>query len=310
MTVKQVTNVAASVRQRLKNVADETGRPFAEVLQWYAIERFLTRFASTPHASQYIVKGAAVLRTLMVEPARPTMDIDLMCARVLSVAEVVAMVRDCLIAESDPDGLEFDEASLDGREIRVARPYPGVRVRFRGKLDTARVTLQVDVGFGDVMVPAPRRVVYPSLLGRTGPSVIAYRPESVIAEKLEAMISLGIRNSRMKDYFDVWWLATVTDFDGEMMCKAVASTLARRKTSIPSGTPPALTEKVVDSVEKRAQWRAFLRRMNLPAQGPDLSEAVRLISEFLLPVLRAISENSTIRGRWVSGRGWVPHSDA
>jgi hypothetical protein len=143
-----------------------------------------------------------------------------------------------------------------------------------------------------------------------GPSIIAYRPESVIAEKLEAMISLGIRNSRMKDYFDVWWLAATAEFEGEMMCRAVASTLAKRKTSIPSGTPPALTDQVVDSAEKRAQWRAFLRRMNLPAQGPDLSEAVRLISEFLLPVLRAVSEKSMIRGRWVPGRGWVPRGDA
>jgi len=236
----------------------------------------------------------------MVEPARPTMDIDLMSARVLSVAEVVRWFETASPL-SRIGWLEFDEASLEGREIAwpVLR---GVRTRFRGKLDTARFTLQVDVGFGDVMVPKPRKVEYPSLSGNRAVDH-CLSPESVIAEKLEAMISLGIRNSRMKDYFDVWWLATVTDFDGEMMCNAVASTLARRQTSFPSGTPPALTKEVVDSVEKRAQWRAFLRRMTCRPR-PDLSEAVRLISEFLLPVLRAVSERSMIRGRWVPGRGW------
>lgn len=304
MTVKHPSNVAASIRQRLKNIADETGRPFAEVLQWYAIERFLARFSETPHSARFIVKGAAVLRAWSVEPTRPTMDIDLMSARVMSVDEVLSVIRDCLKAESERDGLRFDSENLDGQEIRVARPYPGVRVRFRGTLGTARVTLQVDVGFGDVVVPPPIEVVYPSLLEEVGPSVVAYRPESVIAEKVEALISLGARTSRMKDYFDLWWLATTTEFEFEAISHALAATLARRHTVAPSGMLPALSAEVVNSTEKRAQWSAFLRRMNLPGGGPELSEAARVISEFLQPVIQALAEGAESGGRWKPGRGW------
>lgn len=229
MTNPNPTNLAASVRQRLKNVADRSGRPFAEVLQWYAIERFLARFATTPHRDNLLLKGAALLRAWEVNPARPTMDIDFGVSRILTVEEAMAFVADCLAVNAEPDGLEFDPESINGEMIRIAQDYPGVRVRCRGTLGAARITLQIDIGFGDAVVPEPVEVKYPVLLGRTPPNIRGYRLETVVAEKLESIVSLGVRTSRMKDYFDLWWLLKNRAFEGAEILDAVSTTFRRRK---------------------------------------------------------------------------------
>jgi predicted nucleotidyltransferase component of viral defense system len=298
------TNLQASVRQRLKNIADTSGRPFAEVLQWYAIERFLARFAMTPHRDVLLLKGAALLRAWEADPARPTMDIDLGIGRILSVEEATAVVIDCLTAEIEPDGLEFDLGSVRGEPIRIAQEYPGVRVRCRGVLGTARFTVQIDIGFGDVVVPEPVEIQYPALLGNSPPRVRGYRLETVVAEKLEAIISLGVRTSRMKDYFDLWWLLQNRSFEGGDILRAILTTFERRQTRGNSGVPAGLSQDVADAAEKRRQWDGFIRRMRFDEQPTSFSEAVSVIREFAVPVLVAVSETARFDKRWTAAQGW------
>jgi hypothetical protein len=298
------SNLPASVRQRLKNIADTSGRPFAEVLQWYAIERFLARFAMTPHRDTLLLKGAALLRAWEADPSRPTMDIDLGIGKVLSVEEATTIVTDCLTVDIDPDGLEFDLDSVIGEPIRIAQEYPGVRVRCRGALGTARVTVQVDIGFGDVVVPEPIEIEYPALLGNAPPRVRGYRLETVAAEKLEAIISLGIRTSRMKDYFDLWWLLQNRSFEGGDVLRAISTTFERRKTRGFSSLPEGLSENVAESDEKTRQWDGFIRRMRFDEQPTSFSEAVSVIREFALPVHEAVDEKARFDKRWTAGQGW------
>ncbi len=304
MTTSKPTNLAASVRQRLKNIADETSRPFGEVLQWYAIERFLARFSSTPHRDTYLLKGAALLRVWQEIPARPTMDVDLGVRGVVSVEDAKLLVSDCLNAEVEPDGLEFDADSIEAEPIRVAREYPGVRVRCRGLLGTARVVVQIDIGFGDEVVPPPEPIEYPVLLDFRPPRVLAYQPETVIAEKLEAIVSLGLRTSRMKDYFDLWWLLGHNRLDGKTMARAVTATFSRRRTEIPLQTPEGVSQRALDSQDRRRQWEAFLRRMRIEQDLVSFENAVEMIRVFVSPLFSALSSGETFSGTWQRTTGW------
>jgi len=304
MTNPNPTNLSASVRQRLKNIADESGRPFAEVLQWYAIERFLARFAITPHRDTFLLKGAALLRAWEVNPARPTMDIDLGIGKTLSLDEAMAVVTDCLTVDAEPDGLVFDPESVIGEPIRIAQEHPGMRVRCRGVLGTARVTLQVDIGFGDVVVPEPVEIDYPALLGIALPRIRGYRLETVVAEKLESIVSLGVRTSRMKDYFDLWWLLKNRSFEGGDIIGAVTTTFGRRKTKGPQDVPEGLSERMAESEEKRRQWDAFIRRMRFEHPPASFSEAITIIREFAMPVLEAVGEGVRFDKHWAAEQGW------
>ena len=297
--------MAQSVRQRLKNIADAQGRPFAEVLQWYAIERFIARLSRTPDAGGMLLKGAALMRVWEAAPARPTMDVGLASIRVLSIDEVIAVVCTCLAGEEEPDGLDFDLESVRGEEIRVARRYPGVRVRCRGLLGTARVMLQVDVGFGDRAVPPPEMIEYPTMLSEHGPRVLGYRPETVVAEKLEAIVSLGAKNSRMKDYFDVWWLVTTRSFVGEEASGAVAATFGNRETGVPVGVPEGLSARVATDDVKLRQWAAFVRRMRLDPAVPTFQEAVGVIGGFAGPVFDALQTSTGFDLLWNPPGPWM-----
>jgi hypothetical protein len=296
--------VAQSVRQRLKNIADARGRPFAEVLQWYAIERFIARLSTTPHVEDMLLKGAALMMVWDATPARPTMDVDLAVSRVWSIDEVVAAVCTCLLAEVEPDGLDFDLDSVRGEEIRVARRYPGVRVRCRGFLGTARVTLHVDVGFGDRVVPPPAMIEYPTFLSDHGPRMMGYRPETVIAEKLEAIVDLGMKTSRMKDCFDLWWLLTTRQFDGVESSNAIVATFENRETRVPHGVPEGLLARVAADDGKLRQWAAFVRRLRLDLGDPPLSEVVGVVREFAHPVFDAIYTSTRFDFTWRPPGPW------
>jgi hypothetical protein len=297
------------VRQRLKNIADAQGRPFAEVLQWYAIERLISRLSRTPGAEGWFLKGAALMRAWEATPARPTMDVDLASDRVLSVGEVAEVVRSSLSEEGVPDGLDFDLDTVAAEEIRVARRYPGVRVRCRGFLGTARVTLQVDVGFGDRIVPPPQIIEYPAMLGGHGPKLLGYRPETVIAEKLEAIVSLGERTSRMKDYFDLWWLVTTRSFAGDEIKAAVTATFENRRTIVPGDLPEGLSNRMATDDVKLRQWGAFVRRMRLAPTVPALREAVAAIAEFAIPVFHALHASTPFDFGWRPPGPWVRPED-
>lgn len=207
MSVKSPKNVSASVRQRLLDRAKRDRRPFNELLQYYAMERFLCRFSRSPHASRFVLKGALMLRVWRSPEFRPTMDIDLLGQTRNEEANISAQIRDVLSVEVDPDGLVFDRDSIRTERIAEDAVYQGIRARFLATLDSARINMQVDIGFGDVVFPEPEEADLPVLLDFPAPRLRCYSRESAIAEKFETMVKLGELNSRMKDFYDIWLLS-------------------------------------------------------------------------------------------------------
>lgn len=222
------SDLAASVRQRLLNKARETGRPFNELLQYFAMERFLYRLSRSVHADKFVLKGALMLAAWQAPVTRPTMDIDLLGITDNGVDAIVTVVEDICRQEVGPDGLLFDASSVEAERIVEDADYAGVRVRFRGTLGTARITMQLDIGFGDVVVPKPEVVHYPAILDFPAPCLRGYSRESAVAEKFEAMVKLGVLNSRVKDFFDIWLLSRQFDFDGTIMAQALTETFVTR----------------------------------------------------------------------------------
>lgn len=273
MTDRKVTNVGASVRQRLLNRAREEGRAFQELATLYAMERFLFRLGRSPHADRFVLKGGLMTLTWAGEHARVTRDIDLLGWGVNSVTAVAARMRDVLAVDAD-DGVVFDADTVEASEITVEAAYVGVRATFAGDLAGMRLNLQVDVGFGDAVVPPPEWIDYPQLLDLGSPRVLGYPAEATLAEKLHAIVVLGLTNSRMKDYYDLWTAARLGNTTAESLGAAVRNTFARRATPVPVDLPVGLTEAFAAESSKLAQWSGFVRKSKLNA--PPLAEVVDL----------------------------------
>ena len=231
-------NLGASVRERLLNQARAQGRPFQELLQYYAMERFLYRLSCSRHGEHFVLKGALLLTVWQAPISRSTMDIDLLGKTSNELAHIRSLVSEVCKIESEPDGIEFDAKSVGVARIKEDADYEGVRVRFRATLDRARIPMQIDIGFGDVITPGAIDVEYPTLLDFPVPRLRTYPKETVIAEKLEALTALGVLNSRMKDYFDLWVLSRMYAFEGATLVRAIQATFARRGVSI-EFLPPA-----------------------------------------------------------------------
>jgi len=270
-------NLAASIRARLKNMADATGGDFNLLLTRYGLERLLYRLSISAHAQNFVLKGAMLLALWYDVPQRPTRDADLLGFGPDDVEAVATVFRDlCAIAVDD--AIEFDVASVQARTIREDASYGGVRVELKALLDGARIKLQVDIGFGDVVTPAVNEVTYPVLLDELpAPHLRAYPKYTVIAEKFQALCMLGLSNSRMKDYFDLWLLMRGDDIKPEILARAIAATCARRQTKLPADWPVGLTSQFAVDATKQAQWQAFLRKNALNA--PALSDLVETLRE-------------------------------
>jgi len=246
MTKRPHRDIAASVRQRLLNHARETGRPFSELLQYFAMERFLYRLSKSGYADSFVLKGALMLSVWKAPLSRPTMDIDLLGKIDNNIEAIIAATKDICTQKVEPDGITFDPTNIRGERITEDADYEGVRVRFHGSLGTAHVTMQLDIGFGDVVIPAPAFLEYPTILDLPSPKLRGYSKESTIAEKFEAMVKLGVLNSRMKDFFDIWLLSRQFDFEGQRLAAAIEKTFSTRATDIQS-EPIALTISLANS---------------------------------------------------------------
>jgi len=302
---RKVTNVYASVRQCLLNEARATGRPFNELLQYFAMERFLYRLSKSPHGEKFVLKGALMLAMWEVSLTRPTKDIDLLGHLANDIDRIVAVVKRVCGQEVEPDGLDFDQDSVRGERIAEETEYEGVRVRFHGKLGTATVTMQLDVGFGDVVVPAPVTADYPTILDMPAPRIRGYTRESLIAEKFHTMVRRGLLNSRMRDFFDVWVLSRQFDFEGEVLAAAIRETFARRDLEV-APRPAALTAEFAADTAKAKQWRGFLRKSRLEGAPGELAEVVAAIAVFLGPVAEVLHEGGEFEGRWQAPGRWTP----
>jgi hypothetical protein len=266
----------------LRQLARERQIDIQLLLTTYGIQRFLHRLGKTEHASRYVLKGAQLLQTLAVEHTfRPTRDVDLAARG----DPGVAILRQSIVelAELDqPDGLEFDLDSLVIEEIREQMEYGGWRARMNAYLDGARIPLRLDVGFGDALVPEPVPIRMRALLDMPAAEILGYAAETVVAEKLQALTALGLLNSRLKDYFDLWFIANHVHFDEEVLVDAVVSTFARRDTPI-NTSPSGLTEAYWSDEQKQRMWRGFLNTS--AATAPSLEEVCRYLRVIYLPLL-------------------------
>jgi predicted nucleotidyltransferase component of viral defense system len=297
-------NVAASVRARLANLARESGRPFQEVLQYYGLERFLYRLSQTQHRDRFVLKGALMLRVWDTPESRPTRDIDLLGHLDGEVATLEAVARDICSADVADDGLRFDGETISGERIKEDADYQGVRIKLTGFLGNARIPVQLDVAFGDVMHPSVDERDYPTILAFPAPNLRTYPRESVVAEKFQAMVYLGTLNSRMKDFYDIWLLARQFDFVGADLAAAIEKTFRNRKTAMETN-PVALTEEFTQAERPQRQWQAFLKRSNLDSAPSHLDELREPLRDFLLTVADSLATASEFNRTWAAGGPWI-----
>jgi len=269
-------NVAASIRARLKQQADASKQDFNLTLTRYGLERLLYRLSVSPHAPGFLLKGALLFSLWYDHPHRPTRDADLLGLGPSDVGSSVAAFAEICRIEVD-DGIVFDPASVKGSEIRKAAGYGGVRVDIQAKLDGARIALQVDIGFGDAVTPAPEAVRYPVLLGDLpAPQLCAYPKYTVVAEKLHGICLLGMANTRLKDYFDLRVLLVEGQLDTPELRRAIEATFARRQMPLPVSMPTGLTDVFAADIGKQKQWAAFQKKNQLePATLSDVVRALR-----------------------------------
>ncbi len=303
MTKQPRTNLAASVHQLLMNKATQTHRPFNELLQYYAMERFLYRLSKSPYTGKFILKGALMFTAWKLESYRPTVDIDLLGKVGHHVDNIVEITKRICSLPVEPDGLIFNSDSVTGARIAEDADYEGVRTRFRANLGTARITLQLDIGFGDVIVPAAQPIDYPAILDFPAPRLRGYSKESIVAEKFESMVKRGTLNSRMKDYFDIWTLSRQFDFDGEMLGNSITKTFSNRGTEI-IVDPVALTSRFADDPEKNIQWRGFIRKSRLDPL-PNFADVISTVANFLRPVVAAVADSHSFSGKWTAPGPWT-----
>ena len=293
MSRKQVKDMAASVRQRLLTHSRDQGESFGSVLTRYALERFLYRLSVSDHADKFILKGAFRFMAWTEEVHRPTKDLDLLAFGENSEARLRKVISQiCGVIVEPGDGLVFDLDEIKVDPIRDEQAYQGVRVVFQASLDSATIRLQLDIGFGDAVTPAPEMIDYPALLNMPSPKIMAYPKESVVAEKLEAMVSLGMANSRMKDFYDLWIMSRVFVFDEPILSEAIRNTFQRRGTPLPDSVPIALTGEFAQDADKAAQWKAFISKNQLSAGDGGFAGVIADLRHFLLPPLQALADQA------------------
>ena len=277
------------------------------MLTRYGLERLLYRLSVSEHADRFLLKGALLFDLWFDVPHRPTRDADLLgfgSPELNSLEETFRQI--CTVDVND--GVLFEPDSIHAEEIRKDANYAGVRVTLASTLDGARIHLQIDVGFGDAVTPAPEQIEYPVVLSDLeAPKLHAYPKYTVVAEKFEAICSLGMGNSRMKDYFDLWILARNTELSGETLRRAIQATFSRRLTDIPTTAPLGLTNEFGADSQKHTQWTAFLRRNGL--EPVELQDVVRDVGAFLLPVGLAAASGGSFFYRWRAGGGWEPEKE-
>jgi len=302
LTKGKPSNVPASVRQRLLNLAQQTNQDFGLLLTKYSLERLLYRLSVSPHRDGFVLKGALLFDLWTAHPHRPTRDLDLLGHGDSSLEKYRRLFSEICEQTVEDDGLNFMANTVAAERIKDDEDYEGVRVLLQARLGVARISLQIDIGFGDVITPAPIEVEYPTMLNFPAPSLRAYPRETVVAEKFEAMVKLGMANSRMKDFYDLWELSRRFDFDGSTLMAAIQATFQRRATAFPRGTPLSLSPEFYDAPSKRTQWTAFIRKSGL--QSETLGELVANIKTFLLPIIVAIQNGEPFNLHWNAGGAW------
>lgn len=298
-------NLPASVHSRLLNFAHSRREELQTVLMRYAVERLLYRLSQSEAKERFVLKGAVLFYLWEGELHRPTRDVDFLGFGDATIASVTETLRIVCTTAVEDDGLTFLADSIRAQEIREQQDYGGIRVTLTATLGGARIPVQIDVGFGDAIVPGIESTTFPTLLDFPAPELRVYPPESVVAEKLQAMVTLGLFNTRMKDFYDLFALSNRHAFDGSTLASAIKATFARRRTSLPAAIPIALTTAFAEDAEKQTQWTAFLRRTRLGDAPMDLSVIIDRLRQFLWPPMRAAANDSDFDSAWLPEIGWT-----
>lgn len=303
MSKEHPTNKAASVRDKLYNLSRKSGRNFQEIVQYYAMERFLYRLGQSEFRDSFILKGALMLRVWKVPQARATMDIDLLGKLDNSASSIEGCIKKILDTPVSDDGLVFDSESVTSMEITQDADYRGRRILFLGYLERMRIRMKIDIGFSDVVLPAPVSIHFPTALDMEPPILQGYTRESAVAEKFHAMVFLGLQNSRMKDFYDIYVLSRHYSFEGRLLRQALQGTFERRHTDIPASL--IITSSSFLKM-KEVQWTAFLKKFpssQLSEIPIHLEDVVQRISSFLLPPCAALQSKNSFEQTWTPFTG-------
>lgn len=301
---RDIKNIEASVKALLQNKARETNRPFAEVLQYYGMERFLYRFSRSKYTDRFVLKGALLFTVWQIPERRTTLDIDFLARYDNRVASIEAVMREVCNVSVDPDGLVFDSKNVQGRKIKEGADYEGVRVKFLGFLERSRIPMQIDVGFGDIVYPKTKVIDYPVILDFPKPHLKGYPPESVISEKFEAMVKLGLLNSRMKDFYDIWLMMRQFNFSGSNLAEALRRTFEHRKTDLPKECPLFAEEIYDEKSDRQTLWKAFLKKGDIKHAPEKLAITAKEIENFLVKPLNAVKKAHEFMGEWKAPGPW------
>tara|TARA_R110002110_G_C13427504_1_gene715007 strand:+ start:829 stop:1749 length:921 start_codon:yes stop_codon:yes gene_type:complete len=305
MNDKIIKDVSASIRQKLLNLSVKSKRPFEEVLQYYMIERFIYRLSISAYKDLFILKGALMLHVWQLSASRATRDIDLLGTADNSVENISSIIKDiCLIV--DDDGVIYDENSVQAEVIQEQNSYSGIRAKFNGDIGRARARMQIDIGFGDVIHPEPIKVSYPTLLPNIStPDILGYTPETLISEKVHSMVRHGTRNSRIKDFFDIWFLSRQFLFEGQTLSKAIQKTFANREMPLSKLHSDIFSDEFKANVQMQRYWTAFINKnisgITLPN---DFDSIMNQIALFISPIFEAIERSNEFTYTWVAPGPW------
>ena len=302
LTKTSVKNIAASVRQRLLNKSRSEARPFQELVQYYAMERFLYRLSQSQHANRFILKGALLLKIWQTPEIRPTMDIDLLGRTNNDVSLLVSSITDILSVDIDPDGLSFFPENINAERITEDAEYKGIRIWFPAKLDTMKLNMQIDIGFGDIIYPGPEKFEIPAMLEFPAPILLCYSPESSISEKFEAMLKLRELNSRVKDFYDIWLLSRHFEFEGKTLSEAIRLTLKQRGTKLPDKIV-AFSQEFIAT--KQIQWNAFRKKLKQERVPAEFENIVMQVKEFIGPIASALTSRKSPPSKWSAPGPWI-----
>jgi predicted nucleotidyltransferase component of viral defense system len=304
MSKKQLHNIPASIKARLLQLSKQRREDFNYLLTRYAADRLLYRLGQSSYKHRFILKGAALFSIWNDEPHRATKDIDLLAYGDNEASYLSEVFRSICRISFDEDGIVFLEETVRAEKIKEEQEYEGVRIKLTGQLAATNISVQVDIGFGDAVTPRAEEAEFPSILNLPAPSLLVYPRETVIAEKFQAMVALGIRNSRLKDFYDIWFLCQHFEFQGNILYEAFKNTFNRRRTSLPTTLPFALTSEFALDNDKQRQWTAFVKKGQLKAKQVSLLEVIAIIGEFLMPPCLAVAEEQGFQKTWTPSKHW------
>jgi len=299
-----ITNLPASVLQRLKNEARKRNLPFQEILTYYGLERYLYRISKSAYCERFILKGALVMLTWPSKIIRTTRDMDFRAYVDSDLEAISKTIQEICVVDVEPDAIRFDAESVRVELIAEHADFPSVRARLVGYIDNVRIHIQIDIGFSDEIKPKPSLVHFPTILDLPAPEIYTYHPETVLSEKVDAIFYHGEMNTRMKDFYDIWVISNDFQIEGGLLVEAMNTTFRNRGTHI----EPRLSELFSDDFikEKSDLWKTFLYGIVEENEvSSDFKTILARIMEFVQPVLDTITSNGQLDKTWNPNDGWV-----